>query len=108
MSNTITIPDNRTGFSMKVDGVQLNRHDLHEIAAELKIQTKDVLLENNILTIFNTSEACQEIVDDNALKTFIAMALGISPEEIGDLSPAKAKPKVLDKADFMDDEDEED
>jgi len=107
MSNIITIPDPRTGFSMKVDGVILNRPDLHEIAAELKINTKDVLVDNGILTIYNTSKECQEIIDDNALATFIAMALSISPESISDITPVKAKPKVLDKNDFMD-EDEED
>ena len=107
MSNTFTIPDNRTGFSMKVDGVQLNRHDLHEIAAELRIKTKDVLVENYILTIYNTSETCQEVIDDNALATFVAMALSISPEDISEITPVKAKPKVIER-DVFDDEDEED
>ncbi|MEA2073332.1 MAG: hypothetical protein U9O86_07065 [Campylobacterota bacterium] len=107
MSNQVVIPDPRTGFSMKVDGVQLNRPDLHEIAAELKIQTKDVLVDNGILTVYNTSDACQEIVNDNALATFVAMALEISPESISEITPVKAKPKILDKADFMDDEDDD-
>lgn len=93
---------------MKVEGVQLNRPDLHEVAAELKIKTKDVLVENGILTVYNTSKECQEIVNDNALATFIAMALNISPESISDITPVKAKPKVLERDDFMDDEDEED
>lgn len=106
-SNTIVIPDNRTGFSMKVDGVQLNRPDLHEIAAELGVKTKDVLFENTILTVYNTSETSQEIIDDNALISFIAMALEISPDTISELTAVKAKPKVLERDSFDDDEDED-
>jgi len=102
------IPDHRTGFSMKVEGVMLNRPDLHVLAAELGISTKDVLVENKVLTVFNTSDTCQEIIDDNALVSFVAMTFGISPEDISDLQPAKAKPKVLDKSDFLDDDDEDD
>lgn len=108
MSTTITIPDPRTGFSMDIAGVQLNRPDLHLLAAELGITTRDVLMENGTLTIFNTSQTCQEIIDDNALISFVAMTLEIDSANISNLQPAKAKPKVLDKADFMDDEDEED
>ena len=48
----------RTGFSMKVEGVHLNRPDLHDIAAELGIGTRDVLTENGVLTIYNTSKTC--------------------------------------------------
>ncbi|MEA1983237.1 MAG: hypothetical protein U9N39_06815 [Campylobacterota bacterium] len=107
MSNPIIIPDNRTGFSMRVDGVQLNRPDLHVLAAELGIKTKDVLVENMILTIYNTSTTCQEIVDDNALISFVAMTLEISPESISELTAVKAKPKVLERDDFMDDEDDD-
>lgn len=106
MSNQIIIPDNRVGFSMKVDGVQLNRPDLHEIAAELKIKTKDVLVENGVLTIYNTSKECQEIIDDNHLISFIAMALDISPDSISDMQAVKAKPKVLERDMFDEDEDD--
>ncbi|MBN2815774.1 MAG: hypothetical protein JXQ67_03775 [Campylobacterales bacterium] len=106
--STITIPDPREGFSMHIAGVQLNRPDLHMLAAELGINTRDVLMENGVLTVFNTSKTCQEIIDDNALVSFIAMTLEIEPQSISNLQPAKAKPKVLDKADFIDDEDEED
>lgn len=108
MSNTIVIPDNRTGFAMEVDGIQLNRPDLHVIAAELGIATKDVLFENRVLTIYNTSPECQEIVDDNALVSFIAMALNISPEIISNIVPVKAKPTVLERDDsFATDEDDD-
>lgn len=107
MSREIVIPDPRTGFSMKIDGVILNRPDLHLIAAELSIQPKDVLFENGRLTIFNTSLECQEIIDDNALASFVALAIDHSPEIISDIQPAKAKPKVLSKDDFIDDEDED-
>lgn len=108
MSNQIIIPDNRTGFSMKVDGVQLNRPDLHILAAELSIKTKDVLVENMILTVYNTSETCQEIIDDNALVSFIAMTLEISPESISEMTAVKAKPKILERDSFDDDEDDDD
>lgn len=108
MSKTIVIPDNRTGFSMRVDGIQLNRPDLHVIAAELCIATKDVLVENGVLTVYNTSKECQEIIDDNALMSFVAMTIGIPQENISELTSVKAKPKVLERDDFMDDEDEED
>lgn len=105
MSNTFVIPDDRTGFSMRVTGVQLNRPDLHEIAAELRIRTKDVLVENGILTVYNTSIECQEIIDDNALVSFIAMALDISAESISEMTAVKAKPKVMERDIFEEDED---
>lgn len=75
----------RTGFSMKVDGIYLQRPDLHDVAAELGVSTSDVLTENGILTIYNTSATCQEIIDDNALAVFVAMALHISAENISDI-----------------------
>ncbi|MEN8303551.1 MAG: hypothetical protein ABFQ64_05740 [Campylobacterota bacterium] len=106
MSNPIVIPDNRTGFSMKVDGVQLNRPDLHVLAAELGIKPKDVLVENMILTIYNTSETCQEIIEDDALVAFIAMTLEISPQSISEMTAVKAKPKILER-DAFDDEEED-
>jgi len=103
----MVIPDNRTGFSMKIEGVQLNRPDLHIIAAELCIMPKDVLVDNRVLTIYNTSPECQEIIDDNSLISFVAMTIGISSENISELQAVKAKPKVIDM-DGFDDEDEED
>ncbi|WP_309499151.1 hypothetical protein [Sulfurovum sp.] len=75
----------RTGFSMKVDGIYLQRPDLHDVAAELGISTNDVLAKNGILTIYNTSATCQEIIDDNALAVFVAMALHISAENFSDI-----------------------
>ncbi len=105
-SNTIVIPDPRTGFSMRVDGVQLNRRDMHEIAAELKINNKDVLVDNGVLTIYNTSKECQEIIDDNALISFVAMALEISSESISELIAVKAKPKVIERDSFDDEDDD--
>lgn len=102
------IPDNRTGFSMKVEGIHLTRPDLHVIAADLQIQTKDVLFENKILTIYCTSEACQEIVTDNALISFVSMAMDIPVEDLSELTAVKAKPKVLDMSDMLEDEDEDD
>ncbi|MBT5934014.1 hypothetical protein [Sulfurimonas sp.] len=102
------IPDNRTGFSMKVEGIHLTRPDLHEIAADLKIQPKDILFTNKILTIYTTSEACQEIVDDNALMSFVSMALDIPVEDLSELTAVKAKPKVLDMSDLLEDDEDDD
>ncbi len=106
MSSSFVIPDNREGFSMRVNGLQLNRPDLHLIAAELKIKTKDVLVENGVLTIYNTSKESQEIIDDGALVAVVAMTLSIAQEDITDLQSVKAKPKVIERDAF--DEDEED
>jgi len=107
MGKEIVIPDNRTGFSMKVEGVLLNRPDLHVIAAELGIAAKDVLVENKILTVYNTSDTCQELVDDNALVSFIAMTLNISPDDITEFTAVKAKPKVIEMDDMFDEDDED-
>lgn len=106
MGKTIVIPDNREGFSMKVAGVRLNRPDLHQIAAEFGIAYGDVLFENQLLTIYNTSDASQEIVDDNAIAAFVAMAVEISPESISDITPVKAKPKTIEMDDFDEDDDD--
>ncbi len=94
---------------MKVDGIHLNRPDLHHIAAELGIGTRDILTKDGILTIYNTSEVCQEIIDDNALATFVAMALSISAENISDIKEVIEEPVKIefDPADFDDDEDDE-
>lgn len=107
MGKTIVIPDPREGFSMKIKAKQLIRPDLHEIAADLSISAKDVLFSNGVLTIYNTSQACQEIIDDNALVTFIAMAIDIPTGDISDITPVKAKPKIMEMDDMLD-EDEED
>lgn len=96
----------RTGFSMKISGVQLKRPELHNIAAELGIATRDVLMNEDILTLYNTSPACQEIIDDNALTSFIAMALEISSEQISDITAVVEEPKKI-EFDFDDDEDDD-
>jgi len=99
----------REGFSMKVDGVHLTRPDLHHIAAELGIGTRDILTKDGILTIYNTSETCQEIVDDNALASFVSMALNISAEDISDIKEVIEEPVKIefDPSDFEDDEDDD-
>jgi hypothetical protein len=99
----------RTGFSMKVSGVQPTRPDLHNVAAELGIGTRDILIKDGILTIYNTSEACQEIINDNALASFVAMALDISTEDIGELNEVIEEPVKIefDLSDFEDDEDDD-
>lgn len=98
----------RKGFSMKVDGVHLIRRDLHEIAADLGIRERDILTKDSILTIYNTSETCQEIIDDNALASFVAMALDISPDNISDLKEVVEEPKKLefDPSEFEDEDDD--
>ena len=75
----------REGFSMKISGVHLTRPELHNLAAELGITTRDVLIKNGELTIYNTSETCQEIIDDNALVSFVSMVLEIPTENISGL-----------------------
>jgi hypothetical protein len=98
----------RNGFTMKVNGVHLNRPDLHNIAVELGIGTRDILTKDGILTVYNTSEVCQEIVDDNALASFVAMAINISPEDITDIKEVVEKPVKLefDLSEFEDDDDD--
>lgn len=96
----------RKGFTMKVDGIHLNRPDLHVIAAELGIGTRDVLTKEGILTIYNTSTTCQEIIDDNALASFVSMALNISPENISDIQEVVEEPVIIefDLSEFEDDD----
>lgn len=94
---------------MKVNGIHLNRPDLHNIAAELGIGTRDILTKDGILTIYNTSKVCQEIIDDNALASFVSMALDISAEDITDIQPVVEEPVKIefDLSEFEDDEDDE-
>ncbi len=98
----------REGFSMKVSGVHLNRPDLHILAAELGITTRDVLIKDGILTIYNTSEACQEIIDDNALVSFVSMVLSIPAEDISELKEVIEEPVKIefDPSDFEDEDDD--
>lgn len=95
----------RTGFTMKVEGIHLTRPELHDVAAELGIGTRDILTKDGILTIYNTSKTCQAIVDDNALATFVSMALNISAEDVSDI---KEVVEELKKMEFSFDEDDED
>ena len=96
----------RKGFSMKVKGILLNRPDLHNIAAELGISENDVLMKDGILTVYNTSKTCQEIVDDNALPVFVAMAVEISAEDISDIKEVEEERVKMefDLSDFEDDD----
>jgi len=96
----------RKGFTMKVKGIILNRPDMHDIAAELGVRENDVLIKDGILTVYNTSQTCQEIIDDNALAVFVAMAVEISPEDISEMT-AVVEEKVkmeFDLSDFEDDD----
>lgn len=96
----------RKGVSMRVDGVFLNRTDLHQIAAELNIETRDILSKDRVLTIYNTSDFVQELLDNNALVTFIAMTLEIAPEDISDIKEVEEERVKLefDLSDFEDDD----
>lgn len=96
----------RKGFSMKVDGVHLNRPDMHNIAEELGVSTNDVLIKDQILTVYNTSKTCQEIIDDGDLAVFVAMALHMSAENISDMKEVEEEPVVMefDLDEFEDDD----
>ena len=96
----------RKGFSMKVNGIFLNRPDMHNIAEELGVTTNDVLIKDGILTVYNTSKTCQEIIDDGHLTTFVAMALNISPDILTDLQEVEEEPIVMefDLTEFEDDD----
>lgn len=97
----------REGFSMEVKGaVNLNRPDLHILAAELGIGTRDVLLNDETLTIYNTSKECQEIIDDNALVSMVALTLDIPVEDISGLKEVVEEPMEMDFD--LDDMDEDD
>lgn len=95
----------REGFSMKVEGIHLNRPDLHNVAAELGITTRDVLSKEGRLIVYNTSDTCQEIVDDNNLASFVSMALDISAEDISDIQPVVEEPVKM-EFDFDDEDDD--
>lgn len=98
----------REGFTMKMNNVHLTRPDLHILAAELGITTRDVLINEGVLTIYNTSETCQEIVDDNALVSFVAMVFSMPAEDITEFQSVVEEIKPLfDPSDFID-EDEDD
>lgn len=95
----------REGFSMKINGVHLTRPELHNLAADLGIMTRDVLIKDGILTIYNTSETCQEIVDDNALISFVSMVLEIPSEDISELKAVEEE-IVPFEFDFDDEDDD--
>lgn len=96
----------RKGFSMKITGMHLNRPDMHDIAAELGVSTNDVLIKDGILTVYNTSKTCQEIIDDNDLVSFVAMAINTSSENISDMKEVTEERVELefDLSEFEDDE----
>lgn len=94
----------RSGFSMQIKGLQLNRPMLEDVAVELGITYRDVLFANGILTVYNTSKACQEIVDDGDLVSFVAMALDISKDDIADVQEVQEEIKPIDVGDFLDED----
>ena len=98
----------REGFTMKIGGIHLTRPDLHNLAADLDITTRDVLVKDGVLTIYNTSETCQEIIDDNALVSFVAMVFEIPTEDISELKEVVEEivPLEFDPSDFIDEDDD--
>jgi len=98
----------REGFTMKVEGIHLTLPELHMVAAELGIETRDVLTKDGILTIYNTSETSKEIVEDNNLASFVAMALDITPDDISQITETTEVivKMEFDPSDFLDDDDD--
>lgn len=98
----------REGFSMKLNGIQPNRPELHNVAAELGIGTRDVLIKEGVLTVYNTSDTCEEIINDNGLASFVAMALSISTDDISDITAVIEEPVKIefDPSDFEDEDDD--
>lgn len=97
----------RKGFSMKVkQGIHLNRPDMHNIAEDLGVTENDVFIKDGILTVYNTSATCQEIIDDNALIAFVAMAVELSPDNFSDLKEVEEERVKMDfdLSDFEDDD----
>ena len=86
----------RKGFSMKVNGIHLTRPDMHNIAAEVGVRTNDVLIENGVLTVYNTSQTCQDIIADGALSAFVAMAIDIPHENITNIQEVEEEPVEMD------------
>ncbi|MDQ7083799.1 MAG: hypothetical protein Q9M36_02225 [Sulfurovum sp.] len=74
--------DNREKTLVKVAGMRISRPDAENIATDLGITFNDVTVDNHILTIYITSDECREIIKDNALLVFIAMALEKPIEDI--------------------------
>lgn len=95
----------RKGFSMSIEGiVNFNRADMHNIASELGITQRDVVMKDGLLIVYNTSATSAEIIDDNALASFVALALDIDPQQISNLQAIEEEPVELD---FTMDEDDE-
>ena len=67
---------------------------------------RSCIVKDGVLTVYNTSKTCQEIIDDNALATFVAMVIEIPVEDISELT-AVVEEKVkmeFDLSDFEDDD----
>jgi len=98
----------REGFSMKISGIQPARPELHNVAAELGIATRDVLIKDGILTVYNTSDTCQEIIDDDGLVSFVAMALEISKDDVSEMTAVIEEPVKIefDPSEFEDEDDD--
>ncbi|SFV58294.1 hypothetical protein MNB_SV-13-2031 [hydrothermal vent metagenome] len=98
----------REGFTMKIEGVYLTRPELHEIAEELGIAERDILIKDGILTVYNTSESSQEIIDDGALASFVAMTIDIPVENISEMTAVVEEPIEMefDLSEFEDEDDD--
>lgn len=96
----------RKGVSMKLNGVILNRADLHMIAADLGITERDILFKDLVLTVYNTSELANELIENNSMISFLAMNLEMSPEDFSDYQSVEEEPVKLefDLDEFEDDD----
>lgn len=97
----------RKGVSMRINGLFLNRDDLHMIAADLNITERDILFKDLILTVYNTSDLVNELIENNALISFLAMSLEIETDDFSDLKEMEEVPVKLeiDLSEFEDDDD---
>lgn len=97
----------RKGVSVKLDAVFLNRDDLHMIAADLEIAERDILFKDLVLTIYNTSDMVNELIENNSLISFLAMNLDLTPEVFSDYKAVEEERVKMDfdLSDFEDDDD---
>ena len=76
------IRDTKLGYSMKIKGLKINRPEVQNIATDLGVAFRDVVFNNGILTVYDTSKKCQKIISEKSLYMFVAMALDIPLEDV--------------------------
>jgi len=70
------------GISMRFKGVKINKPKVEAIAIKLGISNSDVKVKHDVLTVFNTSQQCQVLIDNNSLYDNVALALDIPSDHI--------------------------